>query len=114
MKTTLVLVICTLFFGVGWIFGQQTRPTQNGQEWKKLGVIDPLARTSYVMGFRDGYQDGVRDVHGLTLTLSLEEMKSVWGDATPIVPGVQEVSGTGAIAGTRGPRASSPCDSVAS
>jgi hypothetical protein len=94
MKRALGLVICLLLFSAGWGFGQQTRFSKTGQSWKSL---DGLDRSFYVSGFRDGYQDGVRDVHGLAATLSLEEMKSFWGDGTPVVPGVPEVSGPGPL-----------------
>lgn len=94
MKQVLVLVGCFLIFGVGWSFGQQARSTRSGQSWK---ILDDLDRELYVGGYNNGYSDGVRDVHALAATLSVEGMKSVWGDYIPQVAGVPYVPGPGPL-----------------
>lgn len=84
-KRALALTICLLLFGAGWAFGQQARFTRAGQGWKTLNDLD---RVLYVNGYSSGYKDAVRDVQVLTGILPLEEMKAVWGDGMPVVPGV--------------------------
>jgi hypothetical protein len=54
-KRIAVACCCGLFFAVGWAFGQQSL---SASKWAEYGNGNKLARTMYLQGYLDGFEDG--------------------------------------------------------
>jgi hypothetical protein len=67
MRKRIAVVCCFgLFFAVGWAFGQQSL---SASKWSEYGNVDKLARTMYLQGYLDGFEDGDSAMERITFPL---------------------------------------------